>query len=78
MFKIYTKPDCRYCVHAKQVLKSKGLDFEEISATTHKVQLIEQVVQTGSPPPKTVPQIFHNDDYIGGYEQLVIYLFNIK
>ena len=29
--KIYTTRFCPYCVHAKQVLKQKGADFDEIA-----------------------------------------------
>jgi glutaredoxin 3 len=68
MFKIYTQPSCSYCTAAKNLLSSKGLPFVEIDITNEaaKSQMLTEV-----PGARTVPQIFKNDTYIGGYEALV-------
>jgi glutaredoxin 3 len=65
---IYTTTYCPYCVRAKQLLASKGLTFKEIDVTTDpdlRVKLVEKAEGR-----KTVPQIFINDQPIGGFDDL--------
>ena len=66
--KMYTTAVCPYCVRAKQILKSKGVEqIEEIrvdldpEARTHMMEI------TGR---RTVPQIFIGDTHVGGYDDL--------
>jgi len=56
---------------AKTLLSSKGIDFEErkIGDGWTKEELLESV-----PSARSVPQIFVNDQYIGGYKELANYL----
>lgn len=66
---IYTTAVCGYCVAAKNLLKAKGLTWQERridSDPGHRKQMLER-----APSARTVPQIFVNDHYVGGYEQLV-------
>jgi glutaredoxin len=69
---IYTKDACPYCVQSKNLMKSKGWEFTEhyISATTRET-LLEQLTTRLGTPPRTVPQIFIDDQAIGGYTDLV-------
>lgn len=71
---IISKPGCPYCNHAKEILKTNGLRYEEIvlghDATLQTVRAI-----TGM---ETVPQIFINGDHIGGLEDLQQYLTTAK
>ncbi len=65
---IYTTNYCPYCVKAKQLLRKKGVEFEEIDLTnddTGRMQLVEK-----SGGRKTVPQIFVNGQHIGGCDDL--------
>lgn len=64
---IWSKPNCSYCEQAKQLLKMKGIVFEErkIGAEWTKEQLLEAV-----PTARAVPQIFLDDQYVGGYTEL--------
>ena len=64
---IWTKDSCTYCVQAKQLLEGKGIDFEErkIGKEWTKEQLLEAV-----PTARTVPQIFLDEQYVGGYQEL--------
>ena len=64
---IYTTPYCPYCVRAKQLLQHKGLDFEEIdlSMSAELRQTMQQLSGRN-----TVPQIFINDQPIGGCDEL--------
>lgn len=69
---IYTGPGCGYCEQAKRLLSAKGYDdFIEISARENKEALQERVVALGFPAPQRIPQIFIDDEYVGGYDQLV-------
>lgn len=65
---IYSTQTCPYCVRAKDLLKRKGLSYEEImvdSDETLRVKMMERA--SGR---RTVPQIFINDQHIGGCDDL--------
>lgn len=64
---VWSKDACGYCDSAKALLKQKGIEFEErkIGGGWVKEQLLESV-----PTAKTLPQIFLNDKYIGGFTEL--------
>lgn len=68
--KIFTTNYCPYCRAAKDFLKSKGVPFEEIDVTGDDAMRQKLVDRTGQ---ETVPQIFSDDNPIGGYEDLVRY-----
>lgn len=69
IIKIYTTPYCGYCQAAKKLLESKGLKFEEISlAEDHKLR--ERLSQENNGY-RTVPMIFIDGNFIGGYTELV-------
>ena len=56
---------------AKDLLKQKGIEYEERSlAKEWKVQQLLEAV----PGARSVPQIFVDEKYIGGYEELVEHL----
>lgn len=67
--KIYTTRFCPYCVHAKQVLKQKGADFEEIAVDGDRAMRARLVEMSGGST--TVPQIWIGDSYVGGCDELV-------
>ena len=64
---IWSKNGCTYCEKAKALLKAKDIAFEERNINTGwtKEQLLEAV-----PNARTVPQIFINDELVGGFEDL--------
>ena len=67
--KMYTTAVCPYCVRAKQILKSKGVEqIEEIRIDTDAAQR-EYMMQVTSR--RTVPQIFIGDTHVGGCDDLV-------
>lgn len=67
---LFTKPGCPFCARAKQALKERGLDYEEIvlgkDATIRSLR-----AATGA---TTVPQVFIDGKLIGGSEALDEYL----
>lgn len=60
---IYTKSACPNCVAAKQLLKSKGLRFIESSIEDPGVR---QAFEFSYPDLRQMPQIFINDQRVGG------------
>ena len=66
--KMYTTAVCPYCIRAKQILKSKGVEqIEEIRIDTD-VQARQRMMEiTGR---RTVPQIFIDGRGIGGSDDL--------
>ena len=64
---IYTKTNCPYCVSAKRLFTSKNVAFEEINLETKPDEFEKLKKRTGM---RTVPQIFINDQLIGGYSDL--------
>ena len=70
---IWTKTTCQFCVEAKKELTLRGIEYEErnIEKNWTKAQLLEMV-----PNARTVPQIFIDNVYIGGYTELMSYNSN--
>jgi glutaredoxin len=64
---VWSKPTCPYCVMAKNLLESKGyeVDYRAVGFGWNTEQLLEAV-----PNARTVPQIFIDNEYIGGYDNL--------
>ena len=52
---------------AKNLLSSRGIDFDVIDLSGDQQQLMDLIKQTGM---RTVPQIFFGDRFIGGYQEL--------
>ena len=67
--KMYTTAVCPYCVRAKQLLKSKGVEqIEEIRIDLDPVQRDLMMQATGR---RTVPQIYVGDTHVGGCDDLM-------
>jgi glutaredoxin 3 len=65
--KIYTKESCPYCRLAKELLTARNIAFEEIQVDQDQSKLNEMLRLTKK---YTVPQIFIDDQVIGGYDDL--------
>ena len=65
---IYTKFACGYCVRAKHLLSSKGVEFNELDVTMGGPNREEMMRR--APMARTVPQIFIGDVYVGGSDEL--------
>ncbi|MCP4517096.1 MAG: glutaredoxin 3 [Delftia sp.] len=66
---VYSTAVCPYCVAAKNLLKAKGLAWDEIRVDTDLAQREAMLARSGGH--RTVPQIFINDQFVGGYDELV-------
>ncbi|WP_430436032.1 glutaredoxin 3 [Oceanibaculum nanhaiense] len=65
---IYSTLMCPYCHAAKQLLKQKGADFEEIDVTFNSDKRAEMREKAGGRT--SVPQIFIGGTHIGGCDDL--------
>jgi glutaredoxin 3 len=64
---VYTTTYCGFCVAAKNLLKTKGIPFEEIDVTNDPAARQDIAQRSGK---RTVPQIFIGDESIGGFVEL--------
>ncbi len=64
---IYTTSYCPYCHAAKALLQRKQVPFTEIDVTGDDEERARLLLRTGR---HTVPQIFIDDEPIGGYDEL--------
>ncbi len=67
--KMYTTAVCPYCVRAKQILKSKGVEsIEEVRVDMNPEERQKMMDLTGR---RTVPQIFIGQTHVGGCDDLI-------
>ena len=64
---VWSKDQCPYCDQAKALLKSRNIEFEErnVSQDWTREQLLEAV-----PNARSVPQIFLDEELVGGFNEL--------
>jgi glutaredoxin 3 len=65
---VYTTTYCPFCTRAKNLLKSKGVAFDEIDVTDDD-ELREKMIEL-SGGRRTVPEIFINGKIVGGFDEL--------
>lgn len=72
---VWSKYHCPYCDQAKALLKQRGIEIEEkkIGDGFTKEDLLESV-----PTARTVPQIFINNELIGGFTELKKYFEKVE
>lgn len=65
---IYTTGTCPFCTMAKSLLARKSADYVEIRVDLDPRRMDEAVERSGGR--KTVPQIFIDNQHVGGYDEL--------
>ena len=65
---VYSSAQCPYCVMAKQLLERKGVAYKEIRVDLEPAKREEMMQKSKQ---RTVPQIFINDQAVGGYTDLL-------
>lgn len=65
---VYTTQNCPYCVRAKQLLQQKGIAFSEVDLSAKPDELAALKARSGL---RTVPQIFFDEELIGGFTDLL-------
>ena len=64
---IYTGPMCNYCEAAKRLLARNNATFNEINIATVDGAMEEMIKKANGK--RTIPQIFFDDQHIGGYDE---------
>jgi glutaredoxin 3 len=65
---VYTTTYCPFCARAKNLLKSKGVAFDEIDVTDDDELRAKMIEMSGGR--RTVPEIFINGKLVGGFDEL--------
>jgi len=66
---IYTWRMCPFCIRAKHLLDKKGVEYIEYAIDGDETAR-SQMVARGSDGKRSVPQIFINDQHIGGCDAI--------
>ena len=70
--KIYTKLNCKYCKSAKEFFKKHNIDYEEVVVRKDEIDSFkEENTKKWNVEIKSFPQILMNDEYVGGYDDLL-------
>ncbi|UTW44346.1 glutaredoxin 3 [bacterium SCSIO 12696] len=64
---LYGTKFCPYCIAARRLLKSKKVDFKDISVDANPKLRAEVKQRSGQ---RTVPQIWVGDTHVGGFDDL--------
>lgn len=66
---IYSSAHCPYCEKAKRLLQQKEVTYKEVRLDLEEPHVrVEMLNRTGGH--RTVPQIFINGHWVGGYDNL--------
>ena len=65
---VYSGPMCGYCDAAKRLLARNNLEFTNIDVSAEEGLRDEMTKKANGR--RTIPQIFFNDEHIGGYQEL--------
>jgi len=81
MYKVFTKPNCGYCVKAKALLDRLNIPYEEYKLSTNMQGgdgevTIEQMFEMIGKQVRSMPQIMSGDKLIGGYTDLREHFIN--
>ncbi len=72
-FTVFGRPGCGFCVRAKEVLEKKSMNYRYVDIHAEGITR-EDLEKTVGKPVETVPQVFHGQRYIGGFQELDAYL----
>ena len=65
---IYTGPMCNYCEAAKRLLARNNAEYKEIDIGKVEGAMDEMILKANGK--RTIPQIFFDDQHIGGYDEV--------
>jgi len=65
---VYMGPMCAFCDAAKRLLTKKNIPYKEINVALDEVKREEMLKKSNGK--RTIPQIFFDDDHVGGYVEL--------
>jgi glutaredoxin 3 len=64
---VYTTDPCSYCARVKGLLKSRGVEFEEINLAKNPTGRVELAQKTGM---MTFPQVIVDGKLLGGFTEV--------
>ena len=65
---VYMGPMCAYCDAAKRLLVRNNIPYEEVNIALDTEQRDEMIEKANGK--RTIPQIFFDDQHIGGYDEV--------
>jgi|TARA_B100001093_G_scaffold393115_1_gene379706 glutaredoxin 3 len=65
---IYTGPLCNYCDAAKRLLDRNNVSYDEINIVDVDGAMDKMIAKSNGK--RTIPQIFFDDQHIGGYDDV--------
>ena len=65
---IYTGPLCAFCDAAKKLLTRNNVEYKEINIATVDGAMDEMITKASGK--RTIPQIFFDENHIGGYDDV--------
>lgn len=72
---IYGKPSCGYCNQAKKLCEMYRVPYKYYDLSVNE-SLKETLIERMGSTPKTVPQIFVDGEYKGGYTEFYRLMMN--
>jgi len=83
MYKVFTKPNCQFCVRAKGLLDSLNIPYETYHLGTstegeegNYTVTLDQMFEMIGKPVRSMPQIMEDDKLVGGFTDLREHLIN--
>lgn len=78
-YTVYGSPDCSYCVKVAQLLESKGISFQYYNVDQYygrpeRKRFFEQASKVIGQAITTIPVVFLDGEYIGGYQATKVLL----
>ena len=65
---VYMGPACGYCDAAKRLLARNNIAYKEINIALEEGKMDEMLKKSNGK--KTIPQIFFDENHVGGFEEL--------
>lgn len=75
-FTIFGRPGCGYCARAKQLCEIKNFEYNYVDIWEEGISK-EDLAKSAGKPVETVPQVFHGETHIGGFDDLEKYVANL-
>lgn len=76
-FTIFGRPGCGFCTRAKQLCEIKNFEYKYVDIWEENISK-EDLAKTIGKPVETVPQVFHGETHIGGFDDLQAYVATLK
>ena len=65
---VYMGPMCNFCDAAKRLLNRNNISYKEINIAIEEGKMHEMLGKSNGK--RTIPQIFFDNNHVGGYEEL--------